>query len=180
MRAVERRRRGQKHMERRAKPARRSSRLIYPKAAARGSTKADLSIKTKTLRTGNIGPGLTGGLAPICFGASPVASAFGSAPGSATPPDIESTLTPTPPAPSKQDISTLLGIGHFYFALTCGLLYPQPSRRGRRLQARGPALPLLRVYSIEEFSMRRFCFICGPRDTRVHRTGPAGPCRGAL
>ncbi|MGB7762586.1 MAG: hypothetical protein WBL61_22320, partial [Bryobacteraceae bacterium] len=42
-----------------------------------------------------------------------------SAPGSATPPEHRTHSNPNPlTGPSKQDISTLLGIGHFYFALT--------------------------------------------------------------
>jgi hypothetical protein len=61
------------------------------------------------------------GYGAVCFGASPVAAVFGSAPGSATPPEHRIHFKPTLPAiPSKQDISTLLGIGHFYFALTEG------------------------------------------------------------
>ena len=52
-------------------------------------------------------------------GASPVAAVFGSAPGSATPPEHRIHCKPTSRASlSKQNISTLLGIGYFYFALT--------------------------------------------------------------
>ena len=59
------------------------------------------------------------GFGAVCCGASPVAAVFGSAPGSATPPEHRIHSKPNPPTgPSKQDISTLLGIGHFYFALT--------------------------------------------------------------
>ena len=59
------------------------------------------------------------GLGAICFGASPVAAVFGSAPGSATSPEHRTHCKPTSQTHlSKQDISTLLGIGHFYFALT--------------------------------------------------------------
>ena len=55
----------------------------------------------------------------FCFGASSVAAVFGSAPGSATPPEHRFQFNPYPSHDlSKQDISTLLGIGHFYFALT--------------------------------------------------------------
>ena len=54
---------------------------------------------------------------PISNGASSIASALGFRLG-ATPRGRVHTNTP-PPAPfSKQDISTLLGIGRFYFALT--------------------------------------------------------------
>ena len=59
------------------------------------------------------------GSGAICFGASPVAAVFGSAPGGATPPEHRIHFKPSFQAgPLKQDISTLLGIGHFYFALT--------------------------------------------------------------
>jgi hypothetical protein len=59
------------------------------------------------------------GLGAVCFGANPVAAVFGSAPGSATPPEHRIHFKPTSQeALLKQDISTLLGIGHFYFALT--------------------------------------------------------------
>jgi hypothetical protein len=50
--------------ERRAKTARRSSRFIYPKTAARGLHQSRSVPKTKTPRTGIFWPGLTGGLAP--------------------------------------------------------------------------------------------------------------------
>src|ERR1039458_9297536 len=61
------------------------------------------------------------GLGAVCFGANPVAAVFGSAPGSATPPEHRIHFKPTSQeALLKQDISTLLGIGHFYFALTTG------------------------------------------------------------
>jgi hypothetical protein len=61
----------------------------------------------------------TGGLlADAFFGASPVvASALGIRSG-ATPRGRHQRTTASPSPRSKQDISTLLGIGHFYFALT--------------------------------------------------------------
>src|ERR1039457_5186148 len=59
------------------------------------------------------------GLGAVCFGANPVAAVFESASGSATPPEHRIHFKPTSQeALLKQDISTLLGIGHFYFALT--------------------------------------------------------------
>jgi hypothetical protein len=65
------------------------------------------------------------GLGAVCFGANPVAAVFGSAPGSATPPEHRIHFKPTSQeALLKQDISTLLGIGHFYFALTVGFFDP--------------------------------------------------------
>ena len=70
------------------------------------------------------------GLGAVCFGANPVAAVFESAPGSATPPEHRIHFKPTSQeALLKQDISTLLGIGHFYFALTaltCLPFVPQP------------------------------------------------------
>ena len=119
MLAVERRRRDQRQMERRAKPARRSSRFMYPKTAARGLHQSRSVHKNQNPQNGQLRARFDWGLGAVCFGASPVAAVFGSAPGSATPPEHRIHSNPTPPAaPSKQDISTLLGIGHFYFALT--------------------------------------------------------------
>jgi hypothetical protein len=54
---------------------------------------------------------------PISNGASPVASALGIRSG-ATLCGRHQSIMASPGRPSKQDISTLLGIGHFYFALT--------------------------------------------------------------
>src|ERR1017187_8778551 len=68
------------------------------------------------------------GLGAVCFGANPVAAVFESAPGSATPPEHRIHFKPTSQeALLKQDISTLLGIGHFYFALTG---HPRVARHG--------------------------------------------------
>ena len=123
MLAVERRRRGQRHRERRAKPARRSSRLIYPKTAARGLHQSRFAHKNQNPQNGQHRARFDWGFGAVCFGASPVAAVFGSAPGSATPPEHRSHSNPNPPAALlKQDISTLLGIGHFYFALTEGAI----------------------------------------------------------
>ena len=58
------------------------------------------------------------GLAADYFGASPVASALNLPRERDSPENRHHTITPSPPARSKQDISTLQGIGHFYFALT--------------------------------------------------------------
>ena len=89
------------------------------------STKADLSIKTKTPRTGILWPGLTGGLAPSASEPAPSQRSSDLPQGARLPRNIDSTLTPPlQPALSKQDISTLLGIGHFYFALTGYLRAP--------------------------------------------------------
>jgi hypothetical protein len=119
MRAVERPPRDKRQMERRAKPARRSSRWMYPKTAARRLHRSRRAQKNQNPQNGQHRARFDWGLGAVCRGASPVAAVFGSAPGSATPPEHRIHSNPTPPAdPSKQDISTLLGIGHFYFALT--------------------------------------------------------------
>ena len=122
MRAVERSPRGKRQLERRAKAARRSSRFIYPKTAARGLHRSRYALKNQTPQSGHLMARFDWGYSAVCFGASPVAAVFGSAPGSATPPEHRIHFKPTLPAiPSKQDISTLLGIGHFYFALTVAI-----------------------------------------------------------
>jgi len=54
---------------------------------------------------------------PIRNGASPVASALSIRSG-ATPRGPIHTITPLPNQPSQPDISTLLGLGRFYFAAT--------------------------------------------------------------
>ena len=115
MLAAEHRRRNERQIERRAKPARRSSRLIYPKTAARGPHQSRCANKNQNPQNGQHRARFDWGFGAVCFGASPVAAVFGSAPGSATPPEHRSHSNPNPPAALlKQDISTLLGIGHFY------------------------------------------------------------------
>jgi hypothetical protein len=119
MLAAERQRRNQRQMERRAKPARRSSRFMYPKTAARRLHQSRSAMKNQNPQNGHLMARFDWGFGAICFGASPVAAVFGSAPGSATSPKHRIHSNPNPPTvPSKQDISTLLRIGHFYFALT--------------------------------------------------------------
>src|ERR1035438_5707368 len=119
MLAIEPGHRGERQMERRAKAARRSSRLMYPKAAARRLHQSRSVQKNQNPQNGHLMARFDWGFGAICFGASPVAAVFGSAPESATPLEHRIHSNPTyPTAPSKQDISTLLGIGHFYFALT--------------------------------------------------------------
>ena len=54
------------------------------------------------------------------FGASPVASALGIRSGATPRGPIHTNTTPSI-FPSKQDISTLHGLGHFYFALTADM-----------------------------------------------------------
>jgi hypothetical protein len=87
MLVAEQRRRGQRQMERRAKAARRSSRLIYPKTAARGLHQSRSAYKNQNPQNGHLMARFDWGLGAVCFGASPVAAVFGSAPGSATSPE---------------------------------------------------------------------------------------------
>lgn len=119
MAAAESGRREERQLERRAEPARRTSRLIYPKTAARGLHQSSPAGQNQNPQNGHLLARFDWGFGAACFGASPVAAVFGSAPGSATSPKHRIQFNPAPPGPlSKQDISTLLGIGHFYFALT--------------------------------------------------------------
>src|ERR1035437_261792 len=118
MRAVEHQRRNQRQRERRAKPARRSIAFHSPRPPLlRGSTKESMTSKPKP-SDGDFVAAIRGSVADAFFGASPVvASALGIRSG-ATPRGRHQRTTAPPSRLSKQDISTLLGIGHFYFALT--------------------------------------------------------------
>src|ERR1035437_191247 len=119
MLVAQQRRSNQGQIDRRVKPARRSTRLRYPKTAARELHQSRAAHKNQNPQNGQLMARFDWGLGAVCFGASPVAAVFGSAPGSATPPEHRIHFKPSSPtAPLKQDISTLLGIGHFYFALT--------------------------------------------------------------
>ena len=84
---AEQRPRGQRQMERRAKPARRSSHLIYPKAAALELQQSRSAHKNQNPQNWHLMARFDWGLGAVCFGASPVAAVFGSAPGSATSPE---------------------------------------------------------------------------------------------
>jgi hypothetical protein len=102
-----------------AKPAQLSSRLFYARPLLRSSTRIKLPSKAKPSAERFI---LNRGLAAVYSGANSIASALHLLAGrdpvenqSHFKPELLSTT-------SKQDISTLLGIGHFYFALTCNLL----------------------------------------------------------
>ena len=118
MRAVEQAPRNKKQKERRAKPARRSFAFHSPMPQLlKGPTKESMSSKPKP-SDGDFVAAIRGSVADAFFGASPVvASALGIRPGATPRGRIHS--KPHPSAlPRKEDISTLLGIGHFYFALT--------------------------------------------------------------
>ena len=120
MLAAEHRRRYERHLDRRAKPARRSLAFTKPKASALKLHHPDVAkSKSKTpeqRRSRALG-------LPISNGASPVASALGIRLG-ATPRGPHQPNMTSPGRLSKQDISTLLGIGHFYFALTGSFPFP--------------------------------------------------------
>jgi len=84
-----------------------------------GASPKQISLKNQNPQNGHLMARFDWGSGAICFGASPVAAVFGSAPGSATSPKHRIHSNPNPQTlPLKQVISTLLGIGHFYFALT--------------------------------------------------------------
>jgi hypothetical protein len=112
----------QRHKERRAKAARRSLAFSSPRPPLlRDSTKESMILLLKKPSDSDF-VATRGSVADAFFGASPVvASALGIRLG-ATPrgrfhPNIYLSALPR-----KADISTLLGIGHFYFALTWGCL----------------------------------------------------------
>src|SRR5260370_32090268 len=107
-------RRNPSQIERRAKPARRPLAFIKPKASAPKLHHPDVAkskSKTPEQRRSRVLE------LPISNAASPVASALGIRSG-ATPRGLHQPNMTSPGWPSKQDISTLPGIGHFYFALT--------------------------------------------------------------
>jgi hypothetical protein len=118
MRAAECRRCKKNHKERRANAARRSLAFYRPRPRLlRGSTKESMPSKPKPSDGGSFTT-TRGSVADAFFGASPVvASALGIRSGAT--PRGRFHCKPSPSAlPRKEDISTLLGIGHFYFALT--------------------------------------------------------------
>jgi hypothetical protein len=84
--------------------------FIYPRPPLRGFTIPDRP-KAKPPRS------LEGSALPISNGASPIASALGIRLGATPRGPIHPNSQPRR-NPAKQDISTLLGLGHFYFALT--------------------------------------------------------------
>jgi len=90
-------------------------RVYLPKASAPKLLHAD--AQTKTPEDHSRVPVL-----PISHGASPVASALGFRLG-ATPCGLTYPNSPSWIEPLKQDITTLLGLGHFYFALTGSELF---------------------------------------------------------
>src|ERR1035438_9784068 len=94
-------RRSQRQMDRRAKAARRSSRFIYPKTAARGLHQSRSVHKNQNPQNGHLMARFDWGSGAICFGASPVAAVFGSAQGARLPQNINSTVSPPFRRPSQ-------------------------------------------------------------------------------
>jgi len=96
-----------------------ASRSIYSRPPLRDSTKviSDSRSKAKPSEGTPQGP-VDRGFAADYFGASPVASALNLPQERDSPENRNQTITHSPPARSKPDISTLQRIGHFYFALT--------------------------------------------------------------
>ena len=88
-----------------------------PAVFALMSSKPQLGSFTTLMRQKQNPRSLFGGCLPFSNGASSVASALSIRSG-ATPRGHCQPNTPLPKFRSKQDISTLLAIGHFYFALT--------------------------------------------------------------
>ena len=116
MLAAEHRRHNERQIERRAKSARRSLAFTQPKASALKLHHPDVAQSKSKSKTPEPRRSRVLGW-PISNGASPVASALGIRLG-ATPRGLHQPNMASPARLSKQDISTLLGIGHFYFALT--------------------------------------------------------------
>src|SRR5271165_1829850 len=98
-----------------------ASRFLYSRPPLRDSTQVmrDSKSKAKPSEGTPQGP-VDRGFAADYFGASPVASALNLPRERDSPENRNQTSTHPPQARSKQDISTLQGIGHFYFALTAG------------------------------------------------------------
>src|SRR6202044_800019 len=84
-----------------------------------GASPKQSCLKNQNPQNGHLMARFDWGLGAVCFGASPVAAVFGSAPGSATSPEHRIYLKPTlQQHPTKPDISTWHRLGHFYLALT--------------------------------------------------------------
>jgi len=110
---------GQRQKERRAKAARRSFAFSSPRLQLlRDSTKESRIFFLKPKPSGNDSVVTRGSVTDAFFGASPVvASALGIRLGATPRGRIHLNIHPSALL-RKADISTLLGIGHFYFALT--------------------------------------------------------------
>ena len=140
MLAAEHRRHNERQIERRAKSARRSLAFTQPKASALKLHHADVAQSKSKSKTPEPRRSRVLGW-PISNGASPVASALGIRLG-ATPRGLHQPNMASLARLSKQDISTLLGIGHFYFALTCvPCRTPQAQAASGRPQTKNTRVP---------------------------------------
>ena len=107
-----------------------ASRFPYSRPPLRDSTQVMGLSKSKAKPSEGTPQGpVDRGFAADYFGASPVASALNLPQERDSPENRNQTITHPTPARSKPDISTLQGIGHFYFALT---LHRPLGRRSRR------------------------------------------------
>ncbi len=96
-----------------------ASRFPYSRPPLRDSTQVMGLSKSKAKPSEGTPQGpVDRGFAADYFGASPVASALNLPQERDSPENRNQTTMQSPPARSKPDISTLQGIGHFYFALT--------------------------------------------------------------
>jgi hypothetical protein len=103
-----------------------ASRCIYSRPPLGDSTQVMGMSKSKAKPSEGTPQGpVDRGFAADYFGASPVASALNLPRERDSPENRKQTSTLPPPAQSKQDISTLQGIGHFYFALTRTIAFGQ-------------------------------------------------------
>jgi len=100
MLVIEQRRSNQRQIDRRAKPARRSTRIKISEDRCSGASPKQICLQNQNPQNGHLMARFDWGLGAICFGASPVAAVFGSAPGGANPPEHESTLSPPLGKPS--------------------------------------------------------------------------------
>ena len=106
-----------------------ASRCIYSRPPLRDPTQVirDSKSKAKPSEGTPQGP-VDRGFAADYFGASPVASALNLPRERDSPENRNHTNMHSPPTASKPDISTLQGIGHFYFALTANLPWREQDR----------------------------------------------------
>ena len=98
-----------------------ASRFIYSRPPLGDFTKVMRHSESKAKPSEGTPQGpVDRGFAADYFGASPVASALNLPRERDFPENQNQTIMHSPPTGSKPDISTLQGIGHFYFALTNG------------------------------------------------------------
>ena len=94
-----------------------TSHFPYPKPPL-GSFTTAVGFQNQNPQNGQLTARFAWGLGAVCCGASPVASALDLPQKRDLPENRFQTTMPSSGQPSKQDISTLHRIGHFYFALT--------------------------------------------------------------